>query len=622
MSKAKYIAGLVTSSGIIVDSTLSSNIAVSSSSNAAFNTANTAVNNAASASLYANTGITLAQAAFNAQNSTAIIANTKFNTSGGTITGSVTINTDLSVSGNLYISGNTVTVDSSNMNIADPLIYMAQGNPSNLNDIGLVGHFTSDHYQHTGIVRDHTDGVWKFFSNVSTEPSTTVNFSEANTVYDSIKVGGLTLSNGTANGVTYLNASKVLTTGSGLVFDGTNLGIGTSSPSYKLDVVGGQRINATSGGYLNLSYNGTVAGNLVAGNGVFYVNTQTTNTVINPNGGNLGLGVTPSAWGGSWLAASVRRASLAASSDSRNAFVAFNTYFDGTNWRYIGSDFASYYQQGGGSGVHVWSIAPSGTADNAISFTQAMTLQASGGLSLGTTSDPGSGNFLLDGFTNGVKGIYFRPGFYTEAQPSITTYDHSGAANDGLRIGAYDGISFYIGANVAGEKMRIDSSGKVGIGVTSPTTSLHVNSSNAAVIFQTDGVVYTMLGKKIQSFSNATASTLLSFVTGGNTGYMIKVVVRGTSAVASTMWEDTFYAWWRWLSGSGYAGSGVSSATTVNVVGTHTTGTLSWLTPSTAPALQYTQGANGYITESVDVFVTCRDVAYGFTFNPNAVNFG
>ena len=39
-----------------------------------------------------------------------------------------------------------------------------------------------------------------------------------------------TYSTGTANGVTYLNSSKVLTSGSALVFDGTNLGLGTASP--------------------------------------------------------------------------------------------------------------------------------------------------------------------------------------------------------------------------------------------------------------------------------------------------------------------------------------------------------------------------------------------------------
>ena len=40
----------------------------------------------------------------------------------------------------------------------------------------------------------------------------------------------------TANGVAYANGSKVLTTGSALTFDGTNLGVGTASPGAKFAV--------------------------------------------------------------------------------------------------------------------------------------------------------------------------------------------------------------------------------------------------------------------------------------------------------------------------------------------------------------------------------------------------
>ena len=59
------------------------------------------------------------------------------------------------------------------------------------------------------------------------QSGTTVNVSIANiTAGRSISASGLTLSGGTANTIPYLNASNVVTTGTALQFDGTNIGLG------------------------------------------------------------------------------------------------------------------------------------------------------------------------------------------------------------------------------------------------------------------------------------------------------------------------------------------------------------------------------------------------------------
>lgn len=96
---------------------------------------------------------------------------------------------DLSITGELNVAGNTNTISVNNVSLSNGLIYLAESNPSNLIDIGTLGSFTSGTYQHTGFVRDATDGVWKLFSNVVSEPTTTIDFTGA--VYDTIQVGSI-----------------------------------------------------------------------------------------------------------------------------------------------------------------------------------------------------------------------------------------------------------------------------------------------------------------------------------------------------------------------------------------------------------------------------------------------
>jgi hypothetical protein len=115
--------------------------------------------------------------------------------------------------------------------------------------------------------------------------------------------------------------------------------------------------------------------------------------------GNLGLGVTPSAWSlGTALEIANGAAILGFSNET---FIANNAYFNG-GWKYRANATAQAYFMNGGE--HKWQIAPSGTAGNAISFTQAMTLNASGNLSIGNTNNTYkldvTGQIRVNGSTN------------------------------------------------------------------------------------------------------------------------------------------------------------------------------------------------------------------------------
>jgi len=142
---------------------------------------------------------------------------------GGTVTG------NLNVNGTLTVSGSTAYVNVTEFKVDDPMIYLAGNSSANLVDIGFVGNYNDGSYHHTGLVKDATDGRWKFFSSVESEPSATIAFEEG--VLDAVAMGS-------ASVIGNVNASAFIGDGSQLT------GIPISTKADKLNTFSSQSASA------------------------------------------------------------------------------------------------------------------------------------------------------------------------------------------------------------------------------------------------------------------------------------------------------------------------------------------------------------------------------------------
>jgi hypothetical protein len=223
-----------------------------------------------------------------------------------------------------------------------------------------------------------------------------------------------------------------------------NVGIGTSSPIRRLDVRGTNStfVDASTTFYIKddtafatnvgggISFGGNIDGsstlqtfatvqgikeNATSGNLLGALRFTTSIANGNPtekmrldSSGNLGLGVTPQVWNSNHRVFELAGVSTAHVVAYVNGLSSGTNYYlnsgGTTTYAFTGQNATRYWQTS--SGQHQWYNAPSGTAGNAITFTQAMTLDASGNLGIGTTSPDGRLDVEGRAFFKSTSDIY------------------------------------------------------------------------------------------------------------------------------------------------------------------------------------------------------------------------
>jgi len=278
-----------------------------------------------------------------------------------------------------------------------------------------------------------------------------------------------------------------------------NLGIGTSSPSAKLDVVDSgtsfvsrdanayPRFSVTNGSaQLGLFRSGTSAGGFYIGGDDTYFSVWSTafSRLVNVNtSGNLGIGTTTiseklSVAGNVILAAS--------DATSLNSGRKIRFYRDADGWEpaqieqiWTGGGYQgilAFKTNTGALGTLTTKMVLNNDGNLGIGTTSpASQLQLSGSLQIGNGTNFGNKFTIYDNFTDGKIAVALRQSTGATAGDDIfAIYCNSTSGEARLIADDDNGVGFMTFYMNASERMRIANNGNVGIGTTSPAAVLHV----------------------------------------------------------------------------------------------------------------------------------------------------
>jgi hypothetical protein len=182
-----------------------------------------------------------------------------------------TITGNVSITGNLKLLGGSTIISSNNLVVGDSLIYLAANNYSGTDflDIGFIANYgnTTGANVHTGLVRDATDKQYYLFNAYDKEPANNTFVPGTNNMINAVLVADINTSNltlGGANAITWINSAYGLVNAAFAVANaayGNANSVATSANSYALTTA--TNIGASSNGWANTV--GASANNYVGG---------------------------------------------------------------------------------------------------------------------------------------------------------------------------------------------------------------------------------------------------------------------------------------------------------------------------------------------------------------------
>ena len=237
--------------------------------------------------------------------------------------------------------------------------------------------------------------------------------------------------------------------------------------------------------YWGESTNSIILGTYIAGGNITFETNNNVFAMLLNSSGNLGLGVTPSAWSNS---KAFQISTMSAIYEALGGtLVSSNVYYNGTNDVYITNNYSTKFQQL--NGYFNFFTSSSGIAGSGISYTQVMTIDPNGNVGIGTTSPTArlevkgggvvtsitSWNSLSNTtFTLANPGVKLGIGYNASDLPLLQGFDTSNNPR-AISINAYGGNLMVGSSNDTGEKLQVT-------GTATISSSIAIGNTVAAAV--------------------------------------------------------------------------------------------------------------------------------------------